>query len=337
MRRLLLALLVGFSCKAYSQDGWDWRAETNAKVELYDTHGDAAGSPYPFSGTHSTLGLSLDAERRPNPFDFTRFQFTGTQSESRYYSQENGFFPERINLTQQSGTAAIPYQAQAGDYFGVFSFRTLQTSLRGGLLELQPKTGQSLMLLSGAAGQNYREFQWRDNNFNGASYLYEQRDLGRFAVNWVNNMRQGDATLGTAGRRQNVWSGAAELPFTLPGQGLRLETEVARFSGDHDAGQDRQDTGFFSELSWGRGGGNPPRASCRLAARENSRRSTGGCAMSSTERTTGRRARSSRRTGSRAKGLPAGALPPVRRCASGCRLSATAGIRGISRRRILKA
>lgn len=250
MRRLLLVLaLASPSLTRAQDDGWNWRAETNARAEYYDTHGDTAGSPYPFSGTHATLGLSLDAERRPNPFDFTRFQFTGTQSESRYYSQENGFFPERINLTHQSGTAALPYQAQAGDYFGVFSFRTLQTSLRGGLLEVQPRAGHSIMLLSGAAGQNYREFQWRDNNFSGASYLYEQRGLGRFAVNWVNNSRQGDAALGTSERRQNVWSGAAEVPFRLPGQGLRLETEVARFSGDHDAGQARQDTGFFSELS----------------------------------------------------------------------------------------
>lgn len=254
MRRLLLALLVGFSFKAFSQEGWDWRAETNAKVEYYDTHGDAAASPYPFSGTQATLGVSLDAERRPNPFDFTRFQFTGTQSESRYYSQENGFFPERINLTQQSGTAALPYQAQAGDYFGVFSFRTLQTSLRGGMLELQPQTvspdrRHSFVLLSGAAGQDYRDFQWKDNHFNGGSYLYEQRGLGRFAVNWVNNERQGDATAGTSDRRQNVWSGAADVPFTLPGQGLRLETEVARFAGDHDTAQDRQDTGYYGELS----------------------------------------------------------------------------------------
>jgi hypothetical protein len=250
MTRALLALILAAPFSVPAQDGWDWRAETNAKLEHYDTHGDAAGSPYPVSGTHGTLGVSLDAERRPNPYDFTRFQFTGTQSESRYYSQENGFFPERINLTQQSGTAAIPYQAQVGDYFGVFSFRTLQTSLRGGLVELQPQAGHSVMLLSGAAGQNYREFQWRDNNFNGASYLYENRNVGRFAANWVNNAR-GEL-------RSNVWSGAAEVPFNLPGQALRFETELARFSGDHDAGRERQDTGYYGELSSRGAGGLAP-------------------------------------------------------------------------------
>jgi hypothetical protein len=122
------------------------------------------------------------------------------------------------------------------------------------MVELQPQTGgpdrrHSLQLLSGAAGQNYREFQWRDSTFNGGSYLYEQRGLGRFALNWVNNARQADTNIGTSERRQNVWSGAAEVPFSALNQGLRLETEVARFSGDHDGAQGRQDAGFFSELS----------------------------------------------------------------------------------------
>ena len=259
-----VALAVSCLClavKANSQESaeWDWRGQTNLRVENYGTRGDASATPYPFPNTHSTLGVNFDAERRLNPFDFARFSFTGTQSLSRYYSTRDGFFPERINFTQQSGTAGLPYQLQAGDYLGAFSLRTLQSSLRGGLLELQPQAGSpdrrhSFMLLSGAAGQAYRQFQFRDNWFNGGSYLYEARGLGRFALNWVNNFRQDDAVAGTLARSQNVWSGAAEIPFALGAQALRLETEVARFSGDHDgtagaaSGQGRRDTGFFGEL-----------------------------------------------------------------------------------------
>jgi len=259
--RIALALVCLCPIKTNSQEseGWDWRGQTTLRIENYGTRGDLSATPYPFSNTHSAFGLNFDAEKRKSPFDFSRFSFTGTQSLSRYYSTRDGFFPERINFTQQSGTASLPYQLQAGDYLGAFSMRTLQTSLRGGLVELQPQSGSadrrhSFMLLSGAAGQNYRQFQLRDNWFNGGSYLYEARGLGRFALNWVNNFRQDDAVAGTLARSQNVWSGAAEIPFTLGLQSMRFETEYARFRGDHDglagaaSGQGRKDAGFFSEL-----------------------------------------------------------------------------------------
>jgi hypothetical protein len=250
-----LVLLVALSPQVFSQESdlWDWRGETNLRLESYGTRGDASASPYPFSGNQETLGVSFDAERRANPFDSTRLQLNGTASHSLYYAPGYGFYPERFNLTQQSGTAALPYQGQIGDYFGTFSFRTLQTTLRGGMVELQPQAASaerrhSVVMLSGAAGQAYRDFQWKDNRFNGASYLYEERGIGRFSLNWVNNLRQADTALPTPERSQNVWSGAAEMPFSLGPQSLRLETEWARFSGDHDV-PDRKDAGFFSELS----------------------------------------------------------------------------------------
>lgn len=263
IRRVVLALsFLGFALSGHSQegDGWDWRGETSLRIEQYDVRGDRTASPYPFTGGHETLGVSFDAEKRANPFDFSRFSFTGTQSDSRYYSGRDGFFPERLNFTQQSGTAGLPYQVQAGDYLGAFSLRTLQTSLRGGFVELQPQSSSkdrrhSFQLLSGAAGQAYRQFQLRDNWFNGGSYLFEDRAFGRYSLNWVSNFRQGEDASGTPGRRQNVRSGAAEVPFALGRQNLRFETEWARFSGDHDglagaaSGQGKKASGFVSELA----------------------------------------------------------------------------------------
>ncbi len=262
IRRIALAAAaVGCSASGNAQEAeWDWRGQTNLRVEQYDVRGDRSASPYPFTGGQETVGVSFDAEKRINPFDFSRFSFTGTYSDSKYYSTRDGFFPERINFTHQSGTAGLPFQAQAGDYLGAFSLRTLQTSLRGGFVELQPQSDakdrrHSIQLLSGAAGQNYRQFQVRDSWFNGASYLFEDRKLGRYSINWVSNFRQGEEASGTLGRQQSVWSGAAEVPFSLGSQNLRFETELARFSGDHDgaagaaSGQDRKGSGFFTELS----------------------------------------------------------------------------------------
>jgi len=261
--RILLVLsfpLLAAEGNTQESEGWDWRGQTNLRIEHYDVRGDRDASPYPFTGGHGTLGMSVDAEKRLNPFDFSRFSFTGTYSDSRYYSDRDGFFPERLNFTHQSGTAELPFQVQGGDYLGAFSLTTLQTSLRGGFVELQPQSESkdrrhSLQLLSGAAGQNYRQFQLRDNWFNGASYLFEDRTLGRYSLNWVNNFRQDDAAAGTLGRRQNVWSGAAEVPIRLGLQNLRFETEWAGFSGDHDgatgpaSGQSRKGMGFLSELA----------------------------------------------------------------------------------------
>jgi len=260
MRTAALLLLAPGLAFAQEAGEWDWRGQTNYRAEHYDARGDLSASPYPFTGLQHTLGISFDAEQRANPFDFSRFSFTGTQSDSRYYSARDGFFPERINWTRQSGTAGIPYQAQAGDFFGSFSLRTLQTSLRGAMVELQPQASSrdrrhSLMLLSGAAGQAYRQFQLRDNWFNGASYVLEDRALGRFAVNWAGNYRQADGVAGTLGRTQRVWSGAADVPFALGRQRLRLDAELARFTGDHDglagaaSGQGQKGGALYSELS----------------------------------------------------------------------------------------
>lgn len=259
--RSTAAALAALPLLALAQeDGWDWRGETSLRVENYGIRGDATASPYTFRHTHPMLAVSLDAERRDNAFDYSRFYFSGTQSASRYYSTHDGFFPERLNYTRQSGTSSLPYQAQGGDFFGVFSFRTLQTALRGGMLELQPQSDNkdrrhSLVFVSGAAGQSYRQFQFRDNWFNGTSYLFEDRSLGRYSLNLVHNLRQGEAVSATLDRRQTVWSGAAEVPFEFALQRFRFETEWAALAGDHDgtagavSGQSRKDRGFYSELA----------------------------------------------------------------------------------------
>jgi len=249
---LCAACMLALECAAQEDSGWQLRGESTLRIENYRTRGDAPATPYPYGGGHQTLGLSVDGERQTNPYELTRFQFTGTQSHSQYYSGGYGFSPERINVTHQSGLAALPYQAQLGDYLGAFSMRTLQTPLRGGMVELQPSSGSadrrhSLVALSGAGGQTYKNYQLQDNRFNGASYLYEDRTLGRYSVNWINNYRQ--AGLGAFDRSQSVWSGAAEVPFSAASQDLRFETEWARFSGDHDVATSRKDAGFFGELS----------------------------------------------------------------------------------------
>lgn len=241
-------------------DAWHLFGANTMRAEHYEVRGDRAGSPYRFEGPQAFDEFSFNLNRRDSPYDLWRAQLYGVANASEYRSTDRGLVPERVNLFREDGDAAMPYRAEVGDYFGFFSFRTLQRSLKGAQIELQPFADasgprHSVLLLTGANQPSWRHFQPSDDYSNGLSWLVEDAGLGRYSLNLVHNLRAPNTPQGVLERSQAVGSLAGEGEIPWGAHRFRLESELAGLSGDHDgvngaaSGQDRKDTGVFLQLS----------------------------------------------------------------------------------------
>jgi len=260
---------VGTVHAAPELDWSPWRiyGSNTYRADGYNAFGDRASSPYRFTGVQDYDELSLNFERRLSSYNLIAGQVSGLlYNASRYRSGFQGAVPERLNIRQENGDFFIPYRIEGGDFFAFESYRTIQRSLKGMQLELQPELGgrarNSIVLFSGGGSAAWRSFQLKDDWSNGASWLLEHPLYGRLGANLVFNHRQADAAAGVLGRRQYVYSLAYEktgdwsterLPWLS--QHLSIEGEVGRFIGDHAgvngsaSGQNRQGDGFFVQVT----------------------------------------------------------------------------------------
>lgn len=227
----------------------------------YEASGDNALGPYPFQGPMLFDEFNLYADHENSDYDRWRAEVSGVANvDDNYRALDNGLVPERLNFTRENGDVGLPYRLEAGDYFAYYSYLTLQRSLKGVQLELQPQSVNpdryySVVLSAGAQEPNWRDLNPEDNFSTGASLLMSDRVFGSFNLNLVHNYRDNAHRLNTLDRSQLVVSLAGEKDFQLYRQSLLLEGEFAHFSGDHDgrtgarSGQDRSENGYFVQLS----------------------------------------------------------------------------------------
>ncbi|MCW5592756.1 MAG: hypothetical protein KIS74_11710 [Burkholderiales bacterium] len=250
-----LALLAG---AALAQD-LSLNGTNTVRWERYDTRGNAAGSPYPFTTTTGYDEFVLNLGWQPAPFDRWRGLVAGVVNDSPYRSPFRDVVPERLLVARENGDAAIPYRAEAGDFFAFASTRTQQRPLKGASVELQPVPESadfrtSILAFAGAAQSSWRNLQWSDDNTVGLSWLSELA-RARLALNVLRNSREANAPEGTPRRTQEVASVAAEAPFALGDTRWRAEAEAAALRGDHDGppggtvAWDRRDSGLFAQLT----------------------------------------------------------------------------------------
>jgi len=240
--------------------GWSLNGANTLRSSYYDVNGPAGSGPYPFQGDMYYDEFNLYFSKQDSPYDTWRGEISGVYNiNDDYRSAHFGMVPERINLSRQNGDAAIPYRFDAGDLFSYYSYLTLQRSLKGLQVELQPELGSdgtrnSIILTSGVNEPDWRGISPGNNYVNGVSWLLQDRNWGSWSLNFVHNYRDGSTRLGTLDRSQFVYSLAAEKIFRLGSQILELEGEFAHFTGDHNGtagpatGQDRSDNGFYAEL-----------------------------------------------------------------------------------------
>ncbi len=241
----------------------DWRlsGSNTARASWYDAAGLASAGPYPFEGPMAFDEFNLYFDQRRSRYDLIRGEVSGVvNADDGYRSSFNGMVPERLNFTRENGEGGLPYRLEVGDYFAYYSYLTLQRSLKGVQLELQPVTDaagrrHSIIITSGADEPDWRGLTLKDDYSNGISWLIQDPEQGSLNLNLVYNHRDGASSKSTLDRDQYVFSIAAEKAFALWRQNLNLEVEGARFIGDHNglsgaaSGRSKHDTGLFAELT----------------------------------------------------------------------------------------
>ncbi len=240
---------------------WTIYGSNTARASLYDATGPGAGSPYVSEGDMFFDELNVYLNKQNSRYDSMRAEVTGVYNLNDDYRSTNfGVVPERMSFVRENGEANTPYRAEFGDHFAYYSYLTLQNSLKGFQIELQPVTDNagrrhSFVFTTGANESNWRDLTPQDDYTTGASWLIQDELLGVFNLNFVHNYRDGSSRAGTLDRKQYVFSLAGEKQFNGPTHSAIIETEIAHFFGDHNgvttaaSGQDRSDNGFFWQLS----------------------------------------------------------------------------------------
>jgi len=241
-------------------DDWHIFGSNTFRASVYDAHGPGAASPYPFEGEMFFDEFNIYLDRQNSRYDQWRAEISGVINDDDYRSRFDGVVPERLNLTRENGDSHLPYRLEVGDYFSYYSFLTLQRSLKGMQVELQPLIDaggrrHSFIFTAGADESDWRDLTFEDNFTSAASWLMQDALLGALSMNFVHNFRDNSNESGTLDRSQYVFSVAGEKPFSWLGHSLLLEGEAAHFSGDHNgltgaaSGQNRDENGFFLDLS----------------------------------------------------------------------------------------
>ncbi|MFK7977681.1 MAG: hypothetical protein AB8C02_16215 [Halioglobus sp.] len=239
-------------------DDWQIHGSNTLRVEDYDINGNVAASPYQFEGSQYYDEFNVSVTRKFSPFRNLRAQVYGVANHSDYRFDDNGLKAERVSVLYENGEGSLPYRVEAGDFYSYLSYRTVQRSMKGTQLELQSKANNgaarhSLIFFAGVNQNQWDDIDFEEDGSAGASWLVENAALGSLSLNFVYNQREGDVNLLDA--EQWVVSLAGETNFDLGEHNINVEGEYAYFDGDHDGdfsaadGQNRDDHGFFSELS----------------------------------------------------------------------------------------
>lgn len=258
MQRSLLSMIVFLSMAQAGLSGaetpqWRVNGNLNTRLDFYHTSGNKTAGLFTNTGEQYFSELNTNFQRQNSRYDTITGNAGMLVNVSDFRSQERGLIVERVRVKWEKGDAPVPFRATGGDFLGFTSIRTLQRSLKGGMVELQPRLGgkglrHSIQLFSGLNTSIYRNLDKNMNWFNGLSWLVQQPKGGRLAVNLVQNYVE--ATSSAPSRSQIVGSVAGAWPWTWKGQQFSLETELGILGGEHAAslGKSQTDLGIFSEL-----------------------------------------------------------------------------------------
>lgn len=232
-----------------------------SRYDFYGAKGNQAGQVFGQLGKQWYHDLAFTLSQQPALGRKWALEFVGVHNNSLYRSFRWGSELERLRFTYERGDTSLPYRFEAGDIYGNFSYRTLQRSLRGFIVDLQPSGGgdgrHSIQFLYGVAHPDWHDIVTPFDRTFGLSWLWQEGDATRMSLNYVRNYREGDAFSGTLDRDQSVFSFAGERKTSSGRHPMIIEAEIARFEGDHDgltgaaSGQNRQEMAFFAQISGG--------------------------------------------------------------------------------------
>ncbi|MEQ9463169.1 MAG: hypothetical protein RJQ10_05880 [Haliea sp.] len=247
-----------FALEAGADPGWQVTGSNSSRIEHYDVDGAQNASPYAFEGGQAFNEFNLNLNRRFSPYRSLKGQLYGVLNDSNYRFPDNGLQAERLSLVYENGESNLPYRFEGGDVYTYLSYRTVQRSIKGIQLDMQPRVDDngrrhSFLVFSGANQNRWNDFEYSDSQSSGASWLVEDGELGSLNLNIVNT-QESARSVGELDREQWLASVAAETNFNLGAHNINLESEFVYFDGDHDGdfgaatGQGRDDHGIFAEL-----------------------------------------------------------------------------------------
>ena len=216
---------------------WEFFGTSTLHWDWYRNSGDPAAAHYPKVGPQVYEEMWVDFSRETSPYENWKGWMSGLYNDSEYRSDDEGFILEQFHLGWEKGNLPVPFKFEIGDHFGFYTYRTMQRSLKGLQLELQPAFGDltkvrhSILLTAGAPLATYDEGGLKDDLYHGASWL-THADSTDLSLNVMRNSRQEDPGTGLPRREQTVYSLAANHRPQFFNQMLALEGEVAYLDGD---------------------------------------------------------------------------------------------------------
>lgn len=235
-------------------DGWDIDGSNSLRWENYNLDGNRLSSPYMTGGSHYYNEFDINVSKSFSQYRRLRAQAFGVANNSDYRQTSDGIVPERLHITYEDGETGIPLRVEAGDYFANISYRTLQRSLKGASVEIQPdfNTPQqhSLLLFSGAQQADYRNLDFAEDYWQGGSWLVEDSVWGRFSANLLWNRRdEAPGVVPGPSAEQLVSSATFSTPFEGLSQKFTAEGEFSEIAGDDNLLNDTSENGYFGQLS----------------------------------------------------------------------------------------
>jgi len=176
---LFAILFLLSSCAQVAAEPGEWHltGDTMLRSEEYRSLGDPNSAPYQITGRHTYQNLALQLSQENSPYDRWLIEYAGLWNNSFYRSRYWGGETERFRLVREKGDSGLPYRFEAGDIYASFSSRTFQRSLKGILLDLQPKrsgdVSQSMQVVYGRSQPDWKYLHESDDANLGFSWLYQ--------------------------------------------------------------------------------------------------------------------------------------------------------------------
>jgi hypothetical protein len=223
----------------------------------FDSYHDSLTNPlglYSNGGSHESDTFNLNISRSLSELERIAFRLDASAWASANRAPARDAVINSAYFRWEKGDVALPFRAEAGDFYGELSPRTFQKSLKGLRLEVQPRLLEgrqkhAIEAFGGVSAASYRLVD-RDPDATGAvAWLVEDRTLGSLIASYAHREKRFTHSLGpeqAEGTASVGWEKQADLGLFNAG----LEGEYSRFQGDSIGSgtfERGEDEGYFAK------------------------------------------------------------------------------------------
>ena len=251
---ILILCLTGQGWSAIDPDKLQVTATNTLRYENYGISGDRGSASYPADQLGSQIydEFTINTNYQKTPFNFWRTELSGLINHSEYRSKYREVVLERWHILNENGESSLPYRAEAGDFMGFFTPRTMQRSLKGAQFELQPQDddlNHSLVFLLGCNQASWMDMHPEDEYTLGASYLLARESNANLGLNLAYTRKKDLEDRDRPFMEHLVYSIDGLKKMQLWQQELTWEGEIAYYNGEIEQDKKRDSMGYFLQVS----------------------------------------------------------------------------------------